>query len=90
LSIRHYYAQLIDASSSRARYRFTPDSVTKAQWGTVEFDLLSFEYRITEHVPHPAEAIQPEEVACLYLGRKLAKHFAAGGESAPQQLEWVS
>lgn len=60
------------------------------QWGTVEFDLLSFEYRILEHVPHPEQAIQPEEVACLYLSRKLAKQFGTGGKSVPQQLEWVS
>jgi hypothetical protein len=73
-----------------ARYRFTPDSITKSQWGTVEFDLQSVEYSILESVPNPELLIWEQETACMCLGRKLAKHFAAGARTPAEQLEWVS
>lgn len=90
LSIRHFYARLIVSSSTSARYRFTPDSITKSQWGTVEFDLQSFEYSLLESVPNPELLIWEEETACVCLGRKLAQHFAAGAKAPAKQLEWVS
>lgn len=90
MSVRHFYARLIESSSTSALYRFTPDSITKSQWGTVEFDLQSFEYRILEPVPNPELLIWEEETACICLSRRLARHFAGGAEAPAEQLEWVS
>lgn len=71
-------------------YRFTPDSITQAYWGVVEFDLKNCEYRIVELAPDPEEWGWPQEVVCAFLGRKLKQHIDTSGVSAPAILEWVS
>jgi len=90
VTIRHYEANLIDATAGSARYRFTPDSITRKYWGIVEFDLQSFASTIIELAPDPEGWGWPQPYVCECLARKLRRGLESGASGVPENLQFYA
>ena len=89
MSYRHHLAQLESFSTSAAVYTFTPDSITCAHWGRVEFDLTDFSHRITELAPDPNAPDVWQQRICSVLAHRLRQARTAEPELVPKTLEFV-
>ena len=89
MTSRHHYAELLRHDGEYAVYRFTPDSITKQQWGVVRFRISNCELEIVEYAETSHLDHEYQQSACSALAHKLKTHMAAR-DDIPLSLEFVA
>ncbi|AFY86873.1 hypothetical protein [Chroococcidiopsis thermalis] len=88
MSIRHFYAKRIsNLVNGFAKYEYTADSISMADFGTMIIDVNNKRSKIEK--PMTDETIENQEVCILALTSKILKEYEKNQE-LPRETHYVS